>query len=172
MACSKVFSGYLPELTNEIIKYFKKDFSTLYSYSKAKFNEYGINNKILSTNTLFNYPSFIKYLNTYYIYYSIKKSLFEVFVENDEGNLHSFKIEIYYSLKYFDNTMDLILQNPNLTYNIKNLKLKGIENTIPLLLLEFLNSNCNSISSIDLDFPTYEIIKFPLIEKHIQFSKK
>uniref|UniRef100_U9T5A3 F-box domain-containing protein n=1 Tax=Rhizophagus irregularis (strain DAOM 181602 / DAOM 197198 / MUCL 43194) TaxID=747089 RepID=U9T5A3_RHIID len=31
MACSKIFSGDLPELTNEIIQYFRKDFSTLYS---------------------------------------------------------------------------------------------------------------------------------------------
>ncbi|PKY22677.1 hypothetical protein RhiirB3_436691 [Rhizophagus irregularis] len=226
MACSKVFSGDLPELTNEIIQYFKKDFSTLYSCilvnrllcrlaipllwedpfsipsqnyrcieiylhflnedSKAKFNEYGINNNILSTDkTLFNYPSFIKYLNTHYIYYCIKKwviylmkynhkrkrlvtliyrSLFEVFVEN-EGNLHSFETVISDQNIYDHNAMDLILQNPNLTYNIKNLKLGGIEITIPFL--EFLNSNCNSISSIGLDFPIDDINKFSLIEKHL-----
>jgi hypothetical protein len=31
MTCSKIFSGDLPELINEIIHYFKNDFSTLYS---------------------------------------------------------------------------------------------------------------------------------------------
>jgi hypothetical protein len=31
MSCSKIFSGDLPELTYEIIKYFRNDFSTLYS---------------------------------------------------------------------------------------------------------------------------------------------
>ncbi|CAB5197682.1 unnamed protein product [Rhizophagus irregularis] len=31
MTCSKIFSGELPELTNEIIKYFQNDFSTLHS---------------------------------------------------------------------------------------------------------------------------------------------
>ncbi|UZN98872.1 uncharacterized protein OCT59_000157 [Rhizophagus irregularis] len=31
MTCSKIFSGDLPELTNEIIQHFRKDFSTLHS---------------------------------------------------------------------------------------------------------------------------------------------
>ncbi|CAB5185130.1 unnamed protein product [Rhizophagus irregularis] len=31
MSCSKIFSGDLPELTYDVIKYFQKDFSTLYS---------------------------------------------------------------------------------------------------------------------------------------------
>uniref|UniRef100_U9UKK6 F-box domain-containing protein n=1 Tax=Rhizophagus irregularis (strain DAOM 181602 / DAOM 197198 / MUCL 43194) TaxID=747089 RepID=U9UKK6_RHIID len=112
MTCSKIFSGDLPELTNEIIQYFRKDFSTLYSCilvnrlwcrlaipllwedpfslptqnyhciktylcflnedDKAKFNEYGINDNLFLSNTLFNYPSFIKYLDTIKIYNSIQ----------------------------------------------------------------------------------------------------
>ena len=105
MSCSKVFSGDLPELTYEIIKYFQNDFSTLYScilvnrlwcrlaipllwedpfsiptknfniieiylhnlnddVLKTKLNEYRINDDLSPLNTLFNYPSFIKYLNT------------------------------------------------------------------------------------------------------------
>uniref|UniRef100_U9TX82 F-box domain-containing protein n=1 Tax=Rhizophagus irregularis (strain DAOM 181602 / DAOM 197198 / MUCL 43194) TaxID=747089 RepID=U9TX82_RHIID len=114
MACSKIFSGDLPELTEEIIQYFRKDFSTLYSCilvnrlwcrlaipllwedpfsiptqnyrcietylcflnedSKAKFNEYIIiDNLLLSNSTLlFNYPNFIKYLDTSKICQSIK----------------------------------------------------------------------------------------------------
>jgi hypothetical protein len=31
MSCSKLFSGDLPELTNDIIEYFQNDYSTLYS---------------------------------------------------------------------------------------------------------------------------------------------
>jgi hypothetical protein len=31
MSCSKIFSGDLPELTYEIIKYFRNDLSTLHS---------------------------------------------------------------------------------------------------------------------------------------------
>jgi hypothetical protein len=31
MTCSKIFSGDIPELTNEIIQYFRNDFSTLHS---------------------------------------------------------------------------------------------------------------------------------------------
>jgi hypothetical protein len=31
MACSKIFSGDMPEITSEIIKHFQNDFSTLYS---------------------------------------------------------------------------------------------------------------------------------------------
>ncbi|EXX68516.1 hypothetical protein RirG_104520 [Rhizophagus irregularis DAOM 197198w] len=150
MACSKIFSGDLPELTEEIIQYFRKDFSTLYSCilvnrlwcrlaipllwedpfsaptqnhhciktyfcflsedSKAKLNEYEINDNLILSNTLFNYPSFIKYLDIKKICRSIKywnstladgynnelgkliyRSLFEVFIEN-EGNLQSFEV--------------------------------------------------------------------------------
>ncbi|UZO08911.1 uncharacterized protein OCT59_029154 [Rhizophagus irregularis] len=112
MACSKIFSGDLPELTEEIIQYFRKDFSTLYSCilvnrlwcrlaipllwedpfsaptqnhhciktyfcflsedSKAKLNEYEINDNLILSNTLFNYPSFIKYLDIKKICRSIK----------------------------------------------------------------------------------------------------
>jgi hypothetical protein len=175
MACSKIFSGDLPELTNEIIQYFRKDFSTLHSCilvnrlwcrlaipllwedpfsiptknyhcieiylyhlnegSKAKFNEYGISNNLLPSNTLFNYPSFIKYLDIHKICCSIKKwvetlvnknlneleklvyrSLYEVFVEKD-GILHSFEVttSTISDYKRFDDTLELNLQNPNFT---------------------------------------------------------
>src|SRR6266536_4299963 len=105
MTCSKIFSGDLPELTNEIIQYFHHDYKTLHSCilvnrlwcglaipllwedpfsikfpknhhfieiylchlnddDKTKLNEYGIDNNLFPSNTLFNYPSFIKRLNT------------------------------------------------------------------------------------------------------------
>ncbi|EXX79968.1 hypothetical protein GLOIN_2v1765643 [Rhizophagus irregularis DAOM 181602=DAOM 197198] len=185
MTCSKIFSGDLPELTEEIIQYFRKDFSTLYScilinrlwcrlaipllwedpFSKkypenhhfieiylSKLNEdvktklylYGVNNDLVSSNTLFNYPSFIKYLDIDKILNSIQtwvdtlvgknqeklvnliyRSLLEMFIEN-EGNLHSFEVVLSTRYNYFNNSIDLILQNPNFAYNIRNLELRII----------------------------------------------
>jgi hypothetical protein len=114
MACSKILPVNLPELTNEIIQYFRNDHSTLrscilvnrlwcrlaipllwedpfsmklpknYNFieiylhninenDKTKLNEYGIDNNIFPSNTLFNYPSFIKSLNTRKILVSTEK---------------------------------------------------------------------------------------------------
>ncbi|GET66589.1 hypothetical protein GLOIN_2v1762223 [Rhizophagus irregularis DAOM 181602=DAOM 197198] len=150
MACSKIFLGDLPELINKIIQYFHYDYKTLHSCildSKAKFDEYGINDKLLpSNNRLFNYPSFIKYLYTDKIFCSIK----------------------YWVNKNYDN-MDLILQNPNLICNIRNLNLNGyaipFQDFIPLL--KFLYSNCNSISSIIFKFPevNFNINNYSLVEE-------
>ena len=39
---------------------------------KAKLIEYGIHNALFPTSTLFNYPSFIKCLNTYKVFISIE----------------------------------------------------------------------------------------------------
>ncbi|EXX55405.1 hypothetical protein GLOIN_2v1884052 [Rhizophagus irregularis DAOM 181602=DAOM 197198] len=225
MACSKIFPGDLPEITEEIMQYLRKDFSTLYSCilvnrlwcrlaipllwedpfsaptrnyhciktyscffsedSKAKFNEYEINDNLLISNTLFNYPSFIKYLDIDKICDSIKywggtlgdkynfelgkliyRSLFEVFIEN-EGNLNSFVAVLNLRVvhEYFVDNMDLILQNSNLTYNISNLYLefipKVIQDYIPFLT--FLCSNCKSISSIVFKFFKYKIDNHTLI---------
>ncbi|CAB4403436.1 unnamed protein product [Rhizophagus irregularis] len=235
MACSKIFSGDLPELTNEIIQHFRNDFSTLYSCilvnrlwcrlavpllwedpfskhdpknchfieiylsksnedDKAKFNEYGIEYDLLRSNsTLFNYPSFIKYLNYGDTYRSVKewidilvddddlievgeliyKSLLEIFIKN-EGILHSFGYAISTLDSYCDDTLELILQNPNFTYNIKDLTLflhdmsfKITINIIPFL--KFFSSNCNSISSINFCYlpSTDNINDLSLIENCI-----
>ncbi|PKY27015.1 hypothetical protein RhiirB3_442559 [Rhizophagus irregularis] len=115
MSCSKIFSGDLPELINEIIKNFQNDYSTLHScilvnrlwcrvaipllwenpfsistgnynfieiylynlndHLKTKLNEYQIIDCFLPSNTLFNYPSFIRYLNIRKITPSIEKWL-------------------------------------------------------------------------------------------------
>ncbi|PKK73216.1 hypothetical protein RhiirC2_776308 [Rhizophagus irregularis] len=236
MACSKIFSGDLPELTNEIIKCLRKDFSTLYSCilvnrlwcrlaipllwedpfciptqnyrcikiylsylnenDKEKFDEYGIINNLLPSNTLlFNYPSFIKYLNINSAYYSITKwlsspvdydhekleklvyrSLLEVFIENG-GILRSFEVVMTTDAFciYFD-IIELILQNPNFMNNIKNFKIcihrNIIQNTIMntiIPLLKFLYSNCSSISSFHfyLNFAS-SIKNVSLIEKYLQ----
>ncbi|EXX67261.1 uncharacterized protein OCT59_000189 [Rhizophagus irregularis] len=231
MACSKIFSGDLPELTYKIVQYFRKDFSTLYSCilvnrfwcrlaipllwedpfsaptknyhcieiyshyfnedSKAKFNGYGIYD-LVPTYTLFNYPSFIKYLNMQNIRHSIGKwietlmkydycnklgnlvykSLFEIFIGNG-GNLHSFEVVMAMDSDFNYTIMELILQNPNFIYNIRNIKFfynynsspSNIMNIIPFL--KFLYSNCYSISSIIFHFHIFNVNSndFSLIEK-------
>ncbi|PKK58244.1 hypothetical protein RhiirC2_857878 [Rhizophagus irregularis] len=118
---------------------------------KTKLNEHKIINNSLPLNTLFNYPKFLKNLNIYKFIFSVEKwfettirtikpenrlysvsdfirlidiSLFKIFIEN-EVYLHTLEIEIsgtYYNT-YIDNILELILQNPNFIYNIRNLKL-------------------------------------------------
>jgi hypothetical protein len=230
MACSKIFSGELPELLGEIIQYFRSDFSTLYSCilvnrlccrltipllwenpfsitpnneyhkiqfietylvnlndnDKIKLNEFGKNHLSLSY-TLFNYPSFIQFMDTHLICDCIKnwvlaikeneellflfdkntddlefikfekfiyKSLIKMFIES-EASLYTFVVK--HRHKYFDIVTELVLQSPNFIYNIKNLYIESYffeRGDINLyLLLEFLNFNCNSISS--LYFPSF-----------------
>ncbi|GBB86016.1 hypothetical protein RclHR1_12460002 [Rhizophagus clarus] len=229
MAYSKLFSGDLPELINEVIQYFHHDYKTLHSCilvnrlwcrltipllwedpfsikfpknyrfieiylhninddDKTKLSEYGINNDLLPLNTLFNYPSFIKCLDTQrisnsienwaaavgttpikvqqYNRYSLRSTnlssqiltftkfvyrlIFQTFIEN-EVNLHSLEITMI-ARKEFDNfneICELMLQNPNFICNIKNFKLDFNTTTENITkLLEFLHSNCNSISSL------------------------
>jgi hypothetical protein len=132
------------------------NFIEIYSYNlndclKSKLNEYQIIDYLLSSKTLFNYPGFIRYLSLGKITSSIERwveanvitskfsnrypeSLFEfkrliemsltkLFIEN-ETNLDTF--EITYCNKYCNNILELILQNPNFIYNIRNLKLYSI----------------------------------------------
>ncbi|CAB5205065.1 unnamed protein product [Rhizophagus irregularis] len=190
MSCSKIFSGDLPELTYEVIKYFRNDKSTLHScilvnrlwcrlaipllwedpFSfrtvicnfigiylhnlndddlKSKLNQHIINNNSLPSNTLFNYVKFLKYLNIFDIiscvemWFTIKKSepgndnfsatdfkrligisLFKIFIEN-EVNLNTLEIEIssIYYYTYFNDILEIILQNTNFIQNISNLNL-------------------------------------------------
>ncbi|CAB5165745.1 unnamed protein product [Rhizophagus irregularis] len=236
MSCSKLFSGDLPELLNEIMKYLN-DISTLhscvlvnriwcrmaipllwedpfsfYDYSiidyllnnlseedKIKLKEYEINSKILPLNTLFNYPSFIKKLNTKDMIYCIKKwvatsstlkndkqnlilrsnflnsirliykSLFKILIEN-QVKLHTFKIKIITG-GFFNSIIELILQNPNFIYNIKNFmicisyrsinNLKNIETFLSLLSL-----NNNSFSTLYFQYDgTYHIDSMELLLK-------
>ncbi|EXX63452.1 hypothetical protein GLOIN_2v1791598 [Rhizophagus irregularis DAOM 181602=DAOM 197198] len=190
MSCSKIFSGDLPELTYDIIKYLQNDYSTLYSCILVnrlwcrlaipllwdnpfsictgnynfiemylhnnlnnefitKLNEYKIINNSLFTNTLFNYLSFLKYLNTHKFITSVdkwfesvirnrkfeirdlfkdfdlvSKLIFKIFIEN-EIKLHTLEIWIpsTYYITYFNEILELILQNQNFIHNIENLKL-------------------------------------------------
>ncbi|GBC08713.1 hypothetical protein RclHR1_08330006 [Rhizophagus clarus] len=187
MSCSKIFTGDLPELTYEIIKYIHDDFSTLHScilvnrlwcrlaipllwenpfsiptknYNFIEIYLHNLNddNDDLKTNLigytfahnslLFNYPKFLKHLNTWKVITSIGRwfigslkpenrnleliqnfkrlvytSLFKIFIEN-EVNLHTFEIEIINrDYSYFNDILELILQNKNFIYNTKNLNL-------------------------------------------------
>ncbi|GBC04835.1 hypothetical protein RclHR1_00590021 [Rhizophagus clarus] len=229
MTCSKIFSGGIPELTDEIIQYLRNDYLTLcscilvnrlwcrlaipllwenpfsiptqnYNYikiylsylnedGKAKFNEYGINNNLLTSNTLFNYPSFIKHIKLYNICLSIEKwvgtlvmkksheklnelvyrSLFEVFIGN-EGNLYSLEIAISMinDFKKFYSAMELILQNPSFIINVTNFELHVYDVPIPNIMnvitfLKFLSSNCNSISIINFSITLCNINNSSLI---------
>jgi hypothetical protein len=190
MACSKIFSGKLPELTDDIVQYFRNDYKTLHScvlvnrawcrltipllwkdpfsipvknyhfieiylhnlneYDKTRLKVHGIKNKLFPSNTLFNYPSFIQCLNTYKIDQSIEKwiikvgvlknmtsivkkliynLLFKIFIDN-VLNLNTFEIVIPTDQdhKTFNDIFELISQNPNFIYNIRNLKIQRISN--------------------------------------------
>ncbi|GES79271.1 hypothetical protein GLOIN_2v1784886 [Rhizophagus clarus] len=153
---------------------------------KTKLNEYGIIKDLFPSNILFNYPSFIQHLDickvsncienwfadietatikAQYPKYSIQrmnltlnftklvhKLLHLTFIEN-EVKLHSLEITMF---DYFDDVCELILQNPNFIYSIKNLTLDFEEVTDNIIkLLEFFCSNCNSISSLYFLFPSY-----------------
>ncbi|CAB4431345.1 unnamed protein product [Rhizophagus irregularis] len=164
--------AHLPELTYEVIKYFKNGFSTLYScvlvnrlwcritipilwenpflipdknYKKnsnlikiylydlnddlkTKLNQYEINYISLTSNTLFNYPSFLKYLNTFNMV-TFANNWVENIIEISEQliiNLNTLEIEIsnYKYYKYFIYILESILQNTNFIHNIGNLKLR------------------------------------------------
>ncbi|EXX60475.1 uncharacterized protein OCT59_000512 [Rhizophagus irregularis] len=248
MACSKIFSGELPELLSEIIQYFRNDFSTLHScilvnrlwcrlaipllwenpfsiipnknyfsieYHKIRFietylvmlndndkiklYEFGINNP-LHSNILFNYSSFIQYLDTRlvgdcienwvssvkknekpsYIFLKITqnldfikfvyKSLIKMFIEN-EAVLHTFDIKI--RQKYFDIVSELVLQSSNFICNIRNFYLESYlyENDNITPLLKFLNSNCNSISSLYISSSCNHKDNSKLIEYSSQLSQ-
>ncbi|EXX57887.1 uncharacterized protein OCT59_020332 [Rhizophagus irregularis] len=160
---------------------------------KLKLNEYGINNNLFPSNTFFNYPSFIQHLDTRKISNSIENwvaqlsysiqnnnlqitnftkliysSLFLIFIEN-EVKLRSLEVSLlsHQVCEYFDEAFELILKNPNFICDIKNLKLDFIitAETITKLLL-FLNSNCNSISSLYFLFPSY-YNNYPINEKSL-----
>ncbi|PKC56448.1 hypothetical protein RhiirA1_473981 [Rhizophagus irregularis] len=230
MSCSKIFSGDLPELTYEVIKYFRNDKSTLHScilvnrlwcrlaipllwedpFSfrtvicnfigiylhnlndddlKSKLNQHIINNNSLPSNTLFNYVKFLKYLNIFDIiscvemWFTIKKSepgndnfsatdfkrligisLFKIFIEN-EVNLNTLEIEIssIYYYTYFNDILEIILQNTNFIQNISNLNLyvnSSIRFSYDIINNEYMLiknlSNCsntlNTITFYNIDF--------------------
>ncbi|GBC04869.1 hypothetical protein RclHR1_05910002 [Rhizophagus clarus] len=174
MTCSKVISGDLPELTNEIIRYFQNDFSTLYSCilvnrlwcrlaipllwenpflnttgnyhfisiylrnlnenDKTRLNKYGISKDLFPLSTMFNYPSFIKHLNTWNIISSTRKWVAAV------RNLSTRKQPINYSVE------NLSL-HPHSEYDIYESLFKiFIENEVNLHTFDvfiFSNNDCD-----------------------------
>ncbi|RGB30453.1 hypothetical protein C1646_817919 [Rhizophagus diaphanus] len=150
---------------------------------KTQLNEYGINNELFPSNTLFNYSSFIQHLDTRRISDSIEKwvaavivkeqsivsefvdlkytkmifkSLFRLFIEN-EANIHTFKFTMLVDkdLEYFKEIFELILQNQYLLRNIKILTLciEPITENITKFM-KYLYSNCNSVLSLYFLFPS------------------
>ncbi|RIA90144.1 hypothetical protein C1645_805897 [Glomus cerebriforme] len=231
MACSKIFSGDLPELTSDIMQYFRNDFSTLHSCilvnrlwcrlaipllwedpfsiadedfdnyiwgepiyreyhfvgiylhylnddDKSQLNEIKIDNNIIPSipsNTLFNYPSFIKCLNILSLFLftvdiwveniqpvtsskqnkDLRKfiilSLIKIFIKS-QVKLHTLEIEgsckFYENPELFNSVFELILQNPSFIRNIRNLKIRfnNLDSCLPFL--KYLYPICNSISSL------------------------
>ncbi|RIA81873.1 hypothetical protein C1645_836245 [Glomus cerebriforme] len=113
---------------------------------KTKLKRDGINNNLFPSNTLFNYHSFIKSLNTAKTFFSIEnwylynnfnnftlsvkliyKTLFKIFIENG-ASLRTFEVITYVNHDYLNDIFEMILQNPNFIYKIKNLTLEGITN--------------------------------------------
>ncbi|PKK64432.1 hypothetical protein RhiirC2_854321 [Rhizophagus irregularis] len=164
------------------------NFIEIYLYNlsendKTKLNEYGIiEEKDSNLNTVFNYPRYIKNLNTHKIICSVEKwnvnstnscstfsqisnstrliskLLFKTFIES-EVNLNSFEFEMTTDNDhdYFNDTVELILQNPNLINNIKNLKFsKRVANITNITKIDsfllLLSTNCNSISTLHFKF--------------------
>jgi hypothetical protein len=96
----------------------------------------------------------------------IYRLLFRIFIEN-VVNMYTFKVMMLTDndFEYFNDTFELILQNPNFICNIRNLTLDfDTTNENITTFIKFLYSNCNSISSLNLLFPSY---CHPTTEKHL-----
>ena len=68
--------------------------SSLNQYDKAKLREYGIIDDSINSNTLFNYPKFIKYLNTIKIRSFIKRWKSQKFDYSTQGKTLSNTFDI------------------------------------------------------------------------------
>ncbi|GES79321.1 hypothetical protein GLOIN_2v1877448 [Rhizophagus clarus] len=145
------------------------DFIHIYLYNlnddKKKLKEYGIDNKLFQSNTLFNYSSFIKRLNTYKILHSIERWIVRaITIEKRPANY------------FMHNTNLLPFSNSDQYWNIKRLIYKSllknfIENkvnlhTFEIKIVKFLYSNCKEISSLYFLFSTF-INDNTLVDKHL-----
>jgi hypothetical protein len=126
---------------------------------KIRLSEYRIISNLFPSIILFNYPNFIKHFDIYNTFCSIDfwktskkikdenftpliyKLLLKIFIENG-ASLSTFIS--FTNNNYFKITFELKSQNPNFICNIKNLELISDNNSH---YLEFLYSNCNSISA-------------------------
>ncbi|GBC09390.1 hypothetical protein RclHR1_08820001 [Rhizophagus clarus] len=141
---SIIHRGNCDSIEHYKIRFIEIYLANLNDDDKIKLNKYGVE---LLSNTLFNYPSFIKHLYMYSISNSIKKwvatiekfkrilqfidgtqdldftsfvykSLIKIFIEN-EAKLHTFKVTNQH--EHFDIISELVLQSSNFIYNIKHL---------------------------------------------------
>ncbi|PKK75096.1 hypothetical protein RhiirC2_774050 [Rhizophagus irregularis] len=158
---------------------------------KAQLNEYKIDDKLFPSNTLFNYPIYLKYLYIEKIISSIEEwskdvelenrsifefkrlihmSLFKIFIEN-EVNIHTFDIEVNFS--YIDDMLELILQNPNFLHNIRNLKFNCYDdllNHTKNLTYQIINL-CQNLKKISLAFNnSFLIYQTSLLSKDYNHS--
>ncbi|CAB5185129.1 unnamed protein product [Rhizophagus irregularis] len=158
---------------------------------KAQLNEYKIDDKLFPSNTLFNYPIYLKYLYIEKIISSIEEwskdvelenrsifefkrlihmSLFKIFIEN-EVNIHTFDIEVNSS--YEDDMLELILQNPNFLHNIRNLKFNCYDdllNHTKNLTYQIINL-CQNLKKISLAFNnSFLIYQTSLLSKDYNHS--
>ncbi|RGB38864.1 hypothetical protein C1646_755190 [Rhizophagus diaphanus] len=148
---------------------------------KAQLNKYKIDDKLFPSNTLFNYPIFLKYLYTQKIISSIEEwskdvglkysakhefnrlihlSLFKIFIEN-KVNIHTFDISYYYHYNtYIDDILELLLQYPDFFYNIRILKLELLNSFSYTrnLILQMINlyQNLKQITLTYFSFPLYK----------------
>uniref|UniRef100_U9UVF2 F-box domain-containing protein n=1 Tax=Rhizophagus irregularis (strain DAOM 181602 / DAOM 197198 / MUCL 43194) TaxID=747089 RepID=U9UVF2_RHIID len=112
--------------------------------------------------------TFIQILNFTKLIY---KSLFLIFIEN-KVNLHSFEVTLPkdIDIDWFDEIFELILQNPNFIYNIKNFEINLYIITADNItkFLRVVYSNCYSISSLYIIVPKYyDISTYSIIEKSL-----
>ncbi|RGB27420.1 hypothetical protein C1646_769124 [Rhizophagus diaphanus] len=171
MTCSKLFSGDLPELWCRLAipllweDPFSIKFPKNYYFIEIYLNNLNDDDKNSTIEEQHSNYS-IKNVNLSLSQFTklIFGSLILLFIKN-EVNLHSFKVTT--CIGYRNEIIELILQNRDFIYNIKNFVLnldRANDNTIKFL--EFLCSNYyNSISSLYFQLPSYNI--YPIIEKYL-----
>ncbi|PKC72622.1 hypothetical protein RhiirA1_452137 [Rhizophagus irregularis] len=105
-------------------------------------------------------------------YWNLKRLIYKSLLKRFIGNkvkLHTFEISMIADkdFHYFNDSFELILQNPNFICNIKNLELNyGTEIVNINPFLKFLYSNCKDISSLYFLFSTF-IDDNTLVDKHL-----
>ncbi|CAB4404715.1 unnamed protein product [Rhizophagus irregularis] len=193
----------IPLLWENPFSYFTNNYNFIEVYLqnlnddlKTKINEYQIINYLLPSNkVLFNYPSFIRYLNIYKIIISIEGwlesnyktsttpefkrliniSLIKSFIEN-KVNLHTFEIEIIsynnYDDKIYDNILEIILQDSNFINNIKNLKFSILSSSSNTLIehISQITSSQQNLKRILLGYNNLNLYQSLLLSKEFNCS--
>uniref|UniRef100_U9UCR6 Uncharacterized protein n=1 Tax=Rhizophagus irregularis (strain DAOM 181602 / DAOM 197198 / MUCL 43194) TaxID=747089 RepID=U9UCR6_RHIID len=172
MACSKIFLGDLPELWCRVTipllwedpfsiespknyRFIEIYLCFLNEDSKAKFDEYGINDNLLvpSNNTLFNYPSFIKYLDTDKIFYSIKYWKFGNYLENFGLEFVDI-IDDYYEPRSKRQLFEIIMKNCK---NIRYFDSNVFDDNNIYLIIKNNQHNINYLT-IEVNFYDYDTV--------------